>query len=42
MENKKKKIILPKKLQIQMLNFFIKTSVPRKMRKIDKSTIKNN
>jgi len=34
-----KKITLPKELQIKMLNFFMKTSIPRKMR--DKSTIKN-
>jgi len=39
MENKK--ITLPKKLQVQMLNFFIKTSIPRKMREKNKSSIKN-
>ena len=32
MENENKKITLPDKLQIQMLNFFMKTSIPRKMR----------
>lgn len=38
---KEKKIALPKELQIKMLNFFMKTSIPRKMRsKRDKSTIK--
>ena len=26
------KIILPKNLQIKMLNFFVKTSVPRKIK----------
>ena len=43
MENQKKKIVLPKELQIKMLNFFMKTSIPRKMREErekDKSTIK--
>ena len=40
MENEKKKIILPKKLQVQMMNFFTKTSIPRKMRENDRSTIK--
>lgn len=46
MENKDKKMVLPKELQIKMLNFFMKTSIPRKMReereKDNKSTIKNN
>jgi len=43
MENEKKKITLPKELQIQMLNFFMKTSIPRKMReKKINPTIKNN
>jgi len=37
-----KKIILPKELQIKMLNFFMKTSIPRKMQEKDKSTIKKN
>ena len=41
MENKDKKIVLPKELQIQMLNFFMKTSIPRKMRnKHNKISIK--
>ena len=31
MEDKNKKIELPKDLQIKMLNFFMKTSIPRKM-----------
>ena len=31
MENKEK-IVLPKELQIKMLNFFMKTSIPRKIR----------
>jgi len=42
-ENPKKKIVLSKELQIKMLNFFMKTSIPRKMREErekDKSTIK--
>ncbi len=30
MDNENKKIVLPKELQIQMLNFFLKTSIPRK------------
>jgi len=42
METEKKKITLPKELQIKMLNFFMKTSMPRKMREQDKSTIKKN
>ena len=29
-ENTGKKIILPKDLQIEMLKFFLKTSIPRK------------
>lgn len=41
MENEKSKITLPKELQVKMLNFFIKTSVPRKKTKEDKSSIKN-
>ena len=48
MENKreKEKMELPKDLQIRMLQFFMKTSIPRKMRKEreqkeqEKSTIK--
>ncbi len=30
MENEQKKIVIPKELQIKMLNFFLKTSIPRK------------
>lgn len=30
MENAKPKIVLPEKLQIEMLEFFLKTSIPRK------------
>lgn len=41
MENEKKKIVLPKELQIKMLNFFLKTSIPRKKKETSKSTIKN-
>jgi len=42
MEKEHKKIELPKELQIKMLQFFMKTSIPRKMReKNSKSTIKN-
>ena len=33
MENKDKKIDLPKDLQIRMLQFFMKTSIPRKMKR---------
>jgi len=44
MENEQKKKELPKELQIQMLHFFMKTSIPRKMReereKRNKPTIK--
>jgi len=43
MENESKKITLPKELQIKMLNFFMRTSIPKKMREKkehDKSTIK--
>ena len=32
MEEKSTKIVLPKELQIQMLEFFLKTSIPRKKR----------
>jgi len=32
MEKKDEKIRLPKELQIKMLKFFMKTSIPRKMR----------
>ena len=34
MENKKEqdKIILPKELQVEMMKFFLKTSIPRKKR----------
>ena len=41
MENEKSKITLPKELQIKMLNFFIKTSIPRKKIKENKSSNKN-
>lgn len=30
MDTENKKIVLPKELQIQMLKFFLKTSIPRK------------
>lgn len=30
MENTEPKIVLPEKLQIEMLKFFLKTSIPRK------------
>ena len=30
MENAEPKIVLPEKLQIEMLKFFLKTSIPRK------------
>ena len=37
MENNDKKIVLPKDLQIRMLQFFMKTSIPRKMREEQKN-----
>ena len=40
MENENKKIRLPRELQIKMLKFFMKTSIPRKMREKNKSSIK--
>ena len=40
-EKRNEKITLPKELQIRMLNFFMKTSIPRKMREQNKSSIKN-
>jgi len=41
MESEKKKTALPKDLQIKMLNFFMKTSIPRRMReKNSKAPIK--
>ena len=40
MKDEDKKIILPKELQIKMLNFFIKTSIPRKMREKNNPSIK--
>jgi len=48
MEHKREKKALPKELQIEMLKFFMKTSIPRKMREereqrnSDKSSIKKN
>ena len=41
MKKELEKITLPKRLQIEMLNFFLKTSIPRKMREKGKSPIKN-
>jgi hypothetical protein len=41
MENEEKKIVIPKNLQIEMLNFFLKTSIPRKKKATNKSTVKN-
>lgn len=41
MENSQEKIKLPRELQLKMLNFFIKTSVPRNKLKNNKSSIKN-
>jgi len=40
MEKEDKKITLPKELQIKMLNFFMKTSIPRKIREQNKSSVK--
>ena len=39
-EKEKEKITLPKELQIRMLEFFLKTSIPRKMREEKKSSMK--
>lgn len=41
MENEQKKIVLPKELQIKILKFFLETSIPRKKKEMNKSTIKN-
>lgn len=38
-DNENKKITLPKDLQIKMLKFFMKTSIPRKKQIKDKSSI---
>ncbi len=40
MKNEQTKIVLPKELQIRMLNFFLKTSILRNKVENDKSTIK--
>ena len=46
MEKDSKKIVLPKELQIRMLNFFMRTSIPKKIKVMrekqnsDESTIK--
>jgi len=40
MEKEIKKITLPRELQIKMLNFFMKTSIPRKLRDKNKPSIK--
>ena len=40
-KSENEKITLPKEVQIKMLSFFMKTSIPRKMREKDKSSIKN-
>jgi len=40
-DDKEKKITLPKELQIKMLEFFMRTSIPRKMREQNKSSVKN-
>lgn len=37
MEKYQGKIVLPKRLQEEMLRFFIKTSIPRKKEKSNKS-----
>lgn len=34
MENEQKKIVLPKELQIRMLKFFLKMSIPRKKKNL--------
>jgi len=38
----KKEIILPKQLQIEMMKFFLKTSIPRKKREQMNSLSKSN
>ena len=40
MVDEDKKISLPKELQIKMLDFFMKTSIPRKLREKNNSSIK--
>ncbi len=40
MKNEQTKIVLPKELQIRMLNFFLKTSILRNKVENNKSTIK--
>ena len=39
-EQEHKKIVLPDDLQVRMLNFFMKTSIPKKMREQNKPPIK--
>lgn len=34
MKNEQKKIVLPKGLQIRMLKYFLKTSIPRKKKNL--------
>jgi len=41
MKKADKKVALPKELQIKMLKFFMKTSIPRKMREKNNRSIKN-
>ena len=41
MSEETKKIVLPEKLQIRMLQFFLKTSIPRIKREKDKSQEKS-
>jgi len=36
--DEEKKIVLPEKLQVEMLQFFLKTSIPRIKREKDKNT----
>jgi len=40
MEKELEKITLPKELQIKMLNFFLKTSIPKKLREKNNTSIK--
>ena len=39
-EDEKKKIVLPKELQIEMMNFFLRTSIPRK-KKMEQERLSN-
>ena len=42
MQEKDKRIVLPEDLQREMLDFFVKTSIPRKKSQSEKSHIDNS